>query len=151
MICYISHVLILVVALQCTCCVQRSLWTEICEELRFAVRCHGSARKPALRRTCSKCSRYPTPSEQCTVESPNGMIMREMTPSPLINHRGTPRYATLQTVSLCKKHSPGRLTGSQTTCIGRLPCKPHFSERLPDKILFRANLMQATLVRRPVR
>ena len=42
------------------------------EELRFAVRCHGSTKKPALRRQCSKCLRQP--QDSCAVDSPNGII-----------------------------------------------------------------------------
>ncbi|EEB18839.1 glutamate receptor, ionotropic kainate 2 precursor, putative [Pediculus humanus corporis] len=35
---------------------QQSLCSEMAEELRFAMRCHGSKQKPALRRSCAKCS-----------------------------------------------------------------------------------------------
>lgn len=34
----------------------QSLCSEMAEELRFAMRCHGSRQKPALRRSCSRCS-----------------------------------------------------------------------------------------------
>ncbi|XP_063237624.1 glutamate receptor ionotropic, kainate 2 isoform X3 [Bacillus rossius redtenbacheri] len=34
----------------------RSLCSEMAEELRFAVRCHGSRQRPALRRSCTRCS-----------------------------------------------------------------------------------------------
>ncbi|KAF4528382.1 hypothetical protein B566_EDAN017002 [Ephemera danica] len=34
----------------------QSLCSEMAEELRFAVRCHGSRQRPALRRNCSRCS-----------------------------------------------------------------------------------------------
>ena len=44
------------------------------DELRFAIRCHGSTKKPALRRHCQKCARY-CPSDHCAVESPNGGFM----------------------------------------------------------------------------
>ncbi|KAK2148219.1 hypothetical protein LSH36_509g01014 [Paralvinella palmiformis] len=63
------------------------------EELRFAVRCHGSTKKPALKRQCSKCLHHP--DEPCTVDSPNGIIqlkdMREMHKSPIgnLNNRET--------------------------------------------------------------
>ncbi|XP_046392459.1 glutamate receptor ionotropic, kainate 2 isoform X2 [Ischnura elegans] len=35
---------------------RQSLCSEMAEELRFAVRCHGSRQRPALRRSCSRCS-----------------------------------------------------------------------------------------------
>lgn len=35
---------------------RQSLCSEMAEELRFAVRCHGSRQRPALKRTCAKCS-----------------------------------------------------------------------------------------------
>merc|ERR1719150_1952386 len=34
----------------------QSLCSEMAEELRFAMRCRGSRQKPALRRSCSRCS-----------------------------------------------------------------------------------------------
>ena len=66
---------------------QQSLCSEMLDELRFAVRCHGSSKKPALRRHCTKCARY-CPSEHCAVESPNGIILKELEHrSPTLNHR----------------------------------------------------------------
>lgn len=35
---------------------RQSLCSEMAEELRFAVRCHGSRQRPALKRNCVKCS-----------------------------------------------------------------------------------------------
>lgn len=35
---------------------RQSLCSEMAEELRFAVRCHGSRQRPALKRSCVKCS-----------------------------------------------------------------------------------------------
>ncbi|XP_022915866.1 glutamate receptor ionotropic, kainate 2 isoform X2 [Onthophagus taurus] len=35
---------------------RQSLCSEMAEELRFAVRCHGSRQRPALRRSCARCS-----------------------------------------------------------------------------------------------
>lgn len=35
---------------------RQSLCSEMAEELRFAVRCHGSRQRPALKRTCTRCS-----------------------------------------------------------------------------------------------
>lgn len=35
---------------------RQSLCSEMAEELRFAVRCHGSRHRPALQRSCTKCS-----------------------------------------------------------------------------------------------
>lgn len=35
---------------------RQSLCSEMAEELRFAIRCHGSRQRPALKRTCTKCS-----------------------------------------------------------------------------------------------
>ena len=73
------------------------------EELRFAVRCHGSTKKPALRRHCSKCARY-CPSEHCAVESPNGIVLKDVehrhgggSPS-LLNHRHN-RHTTATTTT----------------------------------------------------
>lgn len=49
---------------------KQSLCSEMGEELRFAIRCHGSTKKPALRRQCSRC--VPTAPDACTIDSPNG-------------------------------------------------------------------------------
>ncbi|XP_044736888.1 glutamate receptor ionotropic, kainate 2 [Chrysoperla carnea] len=35
---------------------RQSLCSEMAEELRFAVRCHGSRQRPALKRACTRCS-----------------------------------------------------------------------------------------------
>lgn len=35
---------------------QNSVWSDMMEELRFAIRCHGSTKKPRLRRRCSQCA-----------------------------------------------------------------------------------------------
>ncbi|XP_047488931.1 glutamate receptor ionotropic, kainate 2-like, partial [Penaeus chinensis] len=35
---------------------QQSLCSEMAEELRFAMRCHGSRQRPALKRNCSRCT-----------------------------------------------------------------------------------------------
>ncbi|CAH1132879.1 unnamed protein product [Ceutorhynchus assimilis] len=35
---------------------RQSLCSEMAEELRFAMRCHGSRQRPALRRSCARCS-----------------------------------------------------------------------------------------------
>ncbi|KAK6633919.1 hypothetical protein RUM44_004526 [Polyplax serrata] len=35
---------------------QQTMCSEMAEELRFAMRCHGSRQKPALKRSCAKCS-----------------------------------------------------------------------------------------------
>lgn len=35
---------------------RQSLCSEMAEELRFAVKCHGSRQRPALKRNCTKCS-----------------------------------------------------------------------------------------------
>ena len=52
------------------------------EELRFAIRCHGSTKKPALKRQCSKCLHHP--GEPCTVDSPNGVLqLRDLKRSPV--------------------------------------------------------------------
>lgn len=35
---------------------RQSLCSEMAEELRFAIRCHGSRQRPALKRNCIKCT-----------------------------------------------------------------------------------------------
>lgn len=35
---------------------RQSLCSEMAEELRFAMHCHASKQKPALKRNCTKCS-----------------------------------------------------------------------------------------------
>lgn len=39
---------------------QSSLCSEMAEELRFAMRCHGSRQRPALKRNCAKCNSQTT-------------------------------------------------------------------------------------------
>ena len=54
------------------------------EELRFAIRCHGSTKKPALRRECSKCVHYP---DTMPHETHNGMILKDMNPGRTLKQR----------------------------------------------------------------
>jgi len=57
------------------------------EELRFAVRCHGSAKKPKLRRHCSKCGGVDGTSCPGTdgavpgEPSPNGVLLAQSAPA----------------------------------------------------------------------
>lgn len=65
---------------------QQSVCAEMADELRFAVRCHGS-QKPRFKRHCSKCkstrAHNPTAHSETHVESPNGVIqLREVRKSP---------------------------------------------------------------------
>ena len=74
---------------------QQSIWSEMLEELRFAVRCHGSTKKPALRRHCSKCLEFEPRADPCGASSDaqNGIVLRdfEQQRSPL-NHRGSHQH-----------------------------------------------------------
>ncbi|XP_074662536.1 glutamate receptor ionotropic, kainate 2-like [Tubulanus polymorphus] len=64
---------------------KQSLCSEMAEELRFAIRCHGSTTRPAFRRQCSKCS---TSAAELPVDSPNGVIqLRELRRSPMMGIR----------------------------------------------------------------
>lgn len=62
-----------------------SVWSDMMEELRFAVRCHGSTKKPKLRRHCSQCG---SDDGSCTgpgvgaaglvgEPSPNGVLLAQ--------------------------------------------------------------------------
>ena len=54
------------------------------EELRFAIRCHGGTKRPALKRQCEKCDHHQS-SEPCVVDSPNGIIqLRDVKKSPIM-------------------------------------------------------------------
>ncbi|XP_064627645.1 glutamate receptor ionotropic, kainate 2-like isoform X3 [Lineus longissimus] len=62
----------------------QSLCSEMLEEFRFALRCRGSTKRPAFRRTCSKCSTH----ADVPVDSPNGVIqLRELKRSPITGCR----------------------------------------------------------------
>jgi len=66
----------------CITSVQSSVWSDMLEELRFAVRCHGSAKKPKLRRHCSKCGldggTCPgTDAAAAGEPSPNGVLLAQ--------------------------------------------------------------------------
>lgn len=59
---------------------QSSVWSDMIQELRFAIRCHGSAKKPKLRRHCSQCGLHggssPGPGAAVPGEpSPNGILL----------------------------------------------------------------------------
>lgn len=64
---------------------KQSLCSEMAEELRFAVRCHGSSKKPKTKpsiRTKTNSVNAPLTGRQR--ESPNGMLqLREMRKSPV--------------------------------------------------------------------
>ena len=63
---------------------QHSVWSEMMEELRFAIRCYGSTKKPRLKRRCSQCTMHhdfqcaaatgPTPPAAVIDSSPNGVL-----------------------------------------------------------------------------
>lgn len=68
---------------------QRSLCSEMAQELRFAVKCVGSSRKPKFKRRCSKCKKgkdCDDASHVCDVpltDSANGIIqLRDVRRSP---------------------------------------------------------------------
>jgi len=55
---------------------------DMIEELRFAIRCHGSAKKPKLRRHCSQCGLHggssPVPDAAVAGDpSPNGVLLAQ--------------------------------------------------------------------------
>ena len=59
-----------------------SIWSDMMEELRFAIRCHGSAKKPKLRRRCSQCGLHndscPVPDATIAGEpSLNGVLLAQ--------------------------------------------------------------------------
>lgn len=56
---------------------QQSLCSEMADELRFAVRCHGSRQRPALKRTCVKCNQSTT-FVPGTLSHLNGEILQEL-------------------------------------------------------------------------
>lgn len=56
---------------------QQSLCSEMADELRFAVRCHGSRQRPALKRTCVKCNQATT-FVPGTLSHLNGEILQEL-------------------------------------------------------------------------
>ncbi|ESO92173.1 hypothetical protein LOTGIDRAFT_121144, partial [Lottia gigantea] len=63
---------------------RQSLCTEMAQELRFAIRCHGSAIKPKYKKDCKKCTKDKDHGGQGTSNSPNGIIqLKEVRKSPL--------------------------------------------------------------------
>ncbi|XP_065161284.1 glutamate receptor ionotropic, kainate 2 isoform X2 [Atheta coriaria] len=70
---------------------RQSLCSEMAEELRFAVRCHGSRQRPALRRSCTRCSPATT-YVPAALDLPHlngeGVIlpMMDLKKSPIINY-----------------------------------------------------------------
>ena len=90
------------------------------EELRFAVRCHGSTKKPALRRHCSKCLEYEPRAEPCgaTSDSHNGIVLKDFEPqlrSPL-NRRSQRHNSYRYTIEEAHPYSDYNdyMRGSQT-------------------------------------
>uniref|UniRef100_A0A336LKS7 CSON010117 protein n=1 Tax=Culicoides sonorensis TaxID=179676 RepID=A0A336LKS7_CULSO len=56
---------------------RQSLCSEMANELRFAVKCHGSRQRPALKRSCAKCNPNTT-YVPGTLSHLNGEIFQEM-------------------------------------------------------------------------
>ncbi|XP_063698938.1 glutamate receptor ionotropic, kainate 2 [Culicoides brevitarsis] len=56
---------------------RQSLCSEMANELRFAVKCHGSRQRPALKRSCAKCNPSTT-YVPGTLSHLNGEIFQEM-------------------------------------------------------------------------
>ncbi|XP_008483193.2 glutamate receptor ionotropic, kainate 2-like, partial [Diaphorina citri] len=65
---------------------RQSLCSEMAEELRFAIRCHGSRQRPALKRGCVRCSPGTT-YVPAGLDMPhmNGVILRRSYKSQLIS------------------------------------------------------------------
>ncbi|XP_064613530.1 glutamate receptor ionotropic, kainate 2-like isoform X2 [Liolophura sinensis] len=68
---------------------RQSTCSEMAEELRFAIRCHGSTQKPRFKRHCSKCKTgHGHRHSDAHIDSPNGIIqLREIRKSPLPSMR----------------------------------------------------------------
>ena len=73
---------------------QQSLCSEMIQELRFAVRCHGSSKKSKSKRSCAKCKKGHSASCPLTVDMPkdssssNGILpLRELRKSPVSRGR----------------------------------------------------------------
>ena len=70
---------------------QQSLCSEMAEELRFAIKCHGSSQKPKNKRkkVCSNCRSYPhksdCPLKAMRSESLNGTVHKKDYAKPLDN------------------------------------------------------------------
>ncbi|XP_042867558.1 glutamate receptor ionotropic, kainate 2-like [Penaeus japonicus] len=62
---------------------QQSLCSEMAEELRFAMRCHGSRQRPALKRNCSRCTPGTTYVPAATdLPQANGVSALQQLPPP---------------------------------------------------------------------
>ncbi|XP_062609796.1 glutamate receptor ionotropic, kainate 2-like isoform X2 [Saccostrea cucullata] len=73
---------------------RQSLCSEMIQELKFAVRCHGSSKKSKTKRSCAKCKKGHNASCPLTVDMPkdssssNGILpLRELRKSPVSRGR----------------------------------------------------------------
>ncbi|KAK4306093.1 hypothetical protein Pmani_022070 [Petrolisthes manimaculis] len=78
---------------------QQSLCSEMAEELRFAMKCHGSRQRPALKRNCSRCTpgtTYVPATTTTTTDLPqaNGVSAFFVSPSTCSSLRYYSRPAT---------------------------------------------------------
>lgn len=73
-------------------CQQQSLCSEMAEELRFAMRCHGSRQRPALRRNCTRCTPGSTYVPAATdLPQANGVSAFFVPPGSCSSHRQSGR------------------------------------------------------------
>lgn len=93
---------------------RQSLCSEMAEELRFAVRCHGSRQRPALKRNCVKCS----PGQHTYVPSSFG----------LPHHYGVSKFSFLETFALSFPTFTLRLSYNGFL-LSSSPCSKKFSIR----------------------
>ncbi|CAH0547314.1 unnamed protein product [Brassicogethes aeneus] len=140
---------------------RQSLCSEMAEELRFAVRCHGSRQRPALRRSCTRCSpattyvpaaldlphlngRRPTAGGGYSSFACTSNAIRDCCGGPsssrpqraaTLNFRTTPQCPDLSAKSFTLGRNSNLFGGSNTwDVVLSGACKP---EDIPDKILWK--------------
>lgn len=95
---------------------QNSLWSDMMEELRFAVRCYGSTKKPRLRRRCSQCVVHRGSDLHCAASaavddlSPNGALQYQPAPRPPVRRMSSGGHFTQTTTTTtgCGDHKDAR-------------------------------------------
>lgn len=82
------------------------------EELRFAVRCYGSTKKPRLRRRCSQCVVHRGSDLYCAAAvddlSPNGALQHQPAPRPPVRRMSSGHFAQTTTTTGCGDHKDAR-------------------------------------------
>jgi len=125
---------------------QSSVWSDMMEELRFAVRCHGSAKKPKLRRHCSQCGGLDAAGAGCPgyaaaagaaagEPSPNGVLLAAAARRPSAEERlHYRRSARVDCDYAVDRRRTSMRSVDPMDCVDRRPSADRYRDPVADSL-----------------